>query len=115
MPAKDLKSYELLTAFLNRQNNQGSGNHKQSTKYVKSSHNVCDVIHNYSFDTVKLKVQENNDRKNPEIIKNQLAVPKIIGSTSIEAKNTCPISRRISENIFNFAEENTIYFKYNLE
>ncbi|PIS16397.1 MAG: hypothetical protein COT61_04145, partial [Candidatus Portnoybacteria bacterium CG09_land_8_20_14_0_10_44_13] len=104
---------EDLFAPFGDQNNNSESDGQESTENIEIGHNVVDV-HSY-FVANKLNPQKNIDKIKPVKIIGKLIDSVASGPMNIEAKNTCPISRQISESVSNLGENKlaTIYSQYN--
>lgn len=89
-----------LSLFLVVNSKQENNNDSQSSENVESSHNFCNIHKNYSFINETLECQARTEKSNPNNEIERSTDPVMSGPINIEAKNTCPISRKISENTF---------------
>ncbi len=89
-----------LSLFFVINGEEENDNNCQGSKNVEGSHNSCDIHKNYSFINDTLEYQANTEKSRPKNESEKSMDPLISGPINIEAKITCPISRRISENTF---------------
>jgi hypothetical protein len=60
----------------------------------------------------RLEYQARNEKSNPNKADEKLIDPDTMGPMTIAAKSTCPMSRKISESIFDFSKEDSICVYY---
>lgn len=102
-----------LFLLLRENGHQNENDHHQRSENVEISHNGCEIIihKNYPLINSRLKYQDAKDSTAPQRINCPSIVPTTSGPIKSEAKNTCPISRNISDNILSFGEEFSIASK----
>jgi hypothetical protein len=77
----------------------------QGAKDIESCHNFCSSRHkNYFLINETLEYHAKIEKSKPKDKSEISTDPVTSGPINMEAKNTCPMSRRISENTFVFSK-----------
>lgn len=90
------QSDNLLLLF-GDDNKKEKGNNDQHAEDVEGCHKISDIHKNYFLAKTKLISQQTAEEINPKENTFQLTEPLTAGSINTEAKNTCAISRKISD------------------
>jgi hypothetical protein len=101
-PKRD--SIKLFLFIVNRY--EQNDDQRQSSQNVEYSHSVVGIVHNCSFIFIidKLKYQAKAERSAPKKTSVKFTESLMSGPINSEANPICPMSRRISEKMFNRSE-----------
>ncbi len=99
-----------LFSFATQINDNGDNYSQQTADNIEHKESGGDIvgIHNYSLLNNKLNDQKPTDDSNPRMINGQVTDFSISEPTTNEAKNTCPISRQISDKVSNLNKNENI-------